>query len=163
VHPNVDKKSFIRWKQRDIHEKRAQRKQEIQNFKLSNQVNHTLQLQIDEIIARLEKGESTLDEGNIANAFRPDVEKLGDAPTGSQGPSYAQMLSSLFEEIRKSVAGEGDKKTAYIRELGVHRKKIGDEIVKNETEVAKLEMEEKSKITSEGLHEGFSSSVLVHV
>lgn len=86
---------------------------------------------------------------------------MGDAPTGSQGPSYAQMLSSLFEEIRKSVAGEGDKKTAYIRELGVHRKKIGDEIAKNETEVAKLEKEEKSKITSEGLHEGFSSSVLV--
>ena len=28
VHPNVDKKSFIRWKQRDIHEKREVRKME---------------------------------------------------------------------------------------------------------------------------------------
>src|SRR5277367_1307106 len=104
VHPNVDKKSFIRWKQRDIHEKRAQRKQDIQNLKLSNSINHTLQLHIDDIIGRLEKGQSTLDEGNIANAFRPDVEKLGDAPTGSDGPSYAQMVSSLFEDIRKTVA-----------------------------------------------------------
>jgi len=69
------------------------------------------------------------------------------------------MLSSLFEDIRKTVAGEGDKKAAYIRELGVHKKKIGDEIAKNDTELAKLEKEEKSKITSEGLHEGFSSSV----
>ena len=162
VHPNVDKKSFIRWKQRDIHEKRAQRKQDIQNLKLSNSINHTLQLHIDDIIGRLEKGQSTLDEGNIANAFRPDVEKLGDAPTGSDGPSYAQMVSSLFEDIRKTVAADGDKKMAYIRELGVHRKKIRDEIVKNEAEVAKLEKEEKSKITSEGLHEGFSSSVLHH-
>jgi cell division cycle protein 37 len=162
VHPNVDKKSFIRWKQRDIHEKRAQRKQDIQNLKLSNEINHTLQLHIDDIIGRLEKGQSTLDEGNIANAFRPDVEKLGDAPTGSDGPSYAQMVSSLFEDIRKTVAADGDKKMAYIRELGVHRKKIRDEIVKNEAEVAKLEKEEKSKITSEGLHEGFSSSVLHH-
>ena len=57
------------------------------------------------------------------------------------------------------MAGEGDKKAAYIRELGVHKKKIGDEIAKNETELGKLEKEEKSKITSEGLHEGFSSSV----
>lgn len=57
------------------------------------------------------------------------------------------------------MAGEGDKKAAYIRELGVHKKKIGDEIAKNETELVKLDKEEKSKITSEGLHEGFSSSV----
>ena len=104
-------------------------------------------------------GGPTLDEGNIATAFKVDETKLGNAPTGTDGPSYTQMLQSLFEEIRKSVAGDDDKKEAYIRELGIHRKKIGDEIAKNSTELAKLEKEEKSKITSDGLHEGFSSSV----
>jgi hypothetical protein len=104
-------------------------------------------------------GGATLNEGNIATAFKPDTSKLGDAPTGSNGPSYPQMLQSLFEEIRKSVAEESDKKEAYIRELGVHRKKIGDEIARNATDLAKLEKEEKSKITSEGVHEGFSTSV----
>ena len=155
----MDKKSFIRWKQRDIHEKGAQRKQDIQNLKLSNEVNQTLQSQIDEITAKLMMGGTTLDESNIAAAFRIDETKLGDAPTGSNGPSYTQMLQSLFEEIRKAVAMEDDKKEAYIKELGSHRKKIGDEIAKNMVELAKLEKEEKSKITSEGLHEGFSSSV----
>jgi hypothetical protein len=100
-----------------------------------------------------------LDEGNIAAAFKVDETKLGDAPTGSDGPSYSQMLQSLFDDIRKSVSGEDDKKAAYIRELGIHKKKIGAEIVKNETELAKLEKEERSKITSDGLHEGFSTSV----
>ena len=104
-------------------------------------------------------GGPTLDEGNIAAAFRVDETKLGEAPTGSDGPSYSQMVQSLFEDIRKSVAGDDDKKEAYIRELGIHRKKIGDEISKNSVEIAKLEKEEKSKITSDGLHEGFSSSV----
>jgi cell division cycle protein 37 len=162
VHPNVDKKSFIRWKQRDIHEKRAQRKQDIQNLKLSNQVNQTLQLQIDEIVARLENAGPSVSESNIAKAFLPDEAKLdGAAPTGSQGPSYAQMLMSLFEECKKAVEREveGDRKEVYIKELKMHKKKIGDEIIKNESEVAKLEKEEKGKITSEGLHEGFSSSV----
>ncbi len=28
VHPNVDKRSFIRWKQRDIHEKRDERREQ---------------------------------------------------------------------------------------------------------------------------------------
>lgn len=83
---------------------------------------------------------------------------MGDAPTGENGPSYSQMLQSLFEEIRKSV-GEGDKKEGYIRELGIHRKKIGDEIARNAAELTKLEKEEKSKITMEGMHEGFDSSV----
>ena len=122
-------------------------------------MNRTLQTEIDEIIAKLKLGGPTVDEGNIANAFKVDDTKLGDAPTGSSGPSYQQMLQSLFDEIKKAVSGEDDKKIAYIRELGIHRKKIGDEIVKNEMELAKLEKEEKSKITSEGLHEGFSSSV----
>ena len=102
---------------------------------------------------------STLDERNIANAFKLDDSSLEAAPTGEQGPSYSQMLQSLFEEIKKSTAGEADKKEAYIRELGVHRKKIGDENAKNAAELAKLEKEEKSKITMEGLHEGFDSSV----
>jgi hypothetical protein len=106
-------------------------------------------------------GGPTLDEGNIAAAFKVDEAKLGNAPTGSNGPSYAQMLQSLFDDIRKSVAEDDDKKKAYIRELGIHRKKIGDEITKNSVELAKLEKEEKSKITSDGLHEGFSTSVFL--
>jgi hypothetical protein len=104
-------------------------------------------------------GGSSLDEGNIATAFKLEESSFGEAPTGDKGPTYSQMLQSLFEEIRKSVKDESDKKEAYIRELGVHRKKIGDGIAKNAAELAKLEKEEKSKITMEGLHEGFDSSV----
>lgn len=159
VHPNVDKKSFIRWKQRDIHEKRAQRKHDIQDLKLSNEVNYMLQSQIDQIVMKLKSGGPTIDEGNIANAFMVDAEKLGEAPVGSDGPSYQQMLQSLFDDIKKTVANEDDKKEAYIRELGIHRKKIGESIIKNQKELEKLEREEKSRITSEDLHEGFSSSV----
>jgi len=90
-------------------------------------------------------------------AFKPDEAKLGPAPTGSDGPSYRQMLSSLFEEIRAAVKDGG--KEAWLRELRGHRVKIGKEIGKNEVALAKLENEEKAKITSEGLHEGFSTSV----
>lgn len=39
VHPNVDKRSFIRWKQRDIHEKRDVRKQELESLKRELEIN----------------------------------------------------------------------------------------------------------------------------
>lgn len=32
VHPNVDKKSFIKWKQQSIHEQRFKRNQDIKNL-----------------------------------------------------------------------------------------------------------------------------------
>jgi len=159
VHPNVDKRSFIRWKQRDIHEKRAQRRAEIENLTLSNKVNRRLQEFIDKVIARISQGAESIDDAHIFRAFQFDEQELGEAPTGPKGPSYQQMLTSLFESIKKDVGDIGDKKEAYVKELRVHRKKIDAEIEKNEKELAKLEKEEKSKITTEGLREGFSSSV----
>jgi len=155
----VDKKSFIRWKQRDIHEKRAQRKQEMEDLTLSNKVNKTLLTQIDGIIAKLASAPDTVDEANIARAFAVDEANLGNAPTGPNGPSYREMLTSLFAECKKATGKDENKKEAYVRELGVHKKKIEDSIAKNAKELEKLEKEERNKITSEGLHEGFSSSV----
>lgn len=43
VHPNVDKKSFIKWKQRDIHEKRETRKQELAAYRTELGINDTLE------------------------------------------------------------------------------------------------------------------------
>ena len=39
VHPNVDKRSFIRWKQRDIHEKREMRKIQRSHYEAEHRTN----------------------------------------------------------------------------------------------------------------------------
>lgn len=57
VHPNVDKKSFIRWKQRDIHEKRDIRKSENQQLKAESENNKKLAGMI-KTVGRIEKGRS---------------------------------------------------------------------------------------------------------
>jgi cell division cycle protein 37 len=160
VHPNVDKRSFIRWKQRDIHEKRAQRRQDMENLALSNQVNRKLQHFIDLIITRLDGATESIDHNHALAAFDFTEEELGEAPTGAKGPTYAKMLQSLFTAIKDEVGDVGNKKEAYIKQLRVHRGKIDGEIKKNDAERAKLEKEAKSKITTEGLREGFSSSVV---
>ncbi|CEG19340.1 hsp90 co-chaperone cdc37 [Ceraceosorus bombacis] len=46
VHPNVDKKSFIKWKQRDIHEKRAQAKADMEGLQKELELNANLDGQL---------------------------------------------------------------------------------------------------------------------
>lgn len=45
----MDKKSFIRWKQRDIHEKREQRKMQLAGLRAERETNGTLGPMIDEV------------------------------------------------------------------------------------------------------------------
>jgi cell division cycle protein 37 len=131
----------------------------MENLTLSNKVNRKLQEFIDKVIARISGGPDSIDEGSIRSAFLFSAEDLEDAPTGPKGPSYQEMLLALFDSIKKDVGDAENKKETYVKELESHKNKIYASIEKNDAEFAKLEKEEKSKITTEGLHEGFSTSV----
>lgn len=50
VHPNVDKKSFIRWKQQSIHEKRMQRNQDIKNLEAQLEMYKHLNKRVDKLL-----------------------------------------------------------------------------------------------------------------
>ena len=52
-HPNVDHKSLVRWKQRDIHEKREARKYKIAQLEAQIACNNVLLPRIKEIAAAL--------------------------------------------------------------------------------------------------------------
>lgn len=53
VHPNVDKKSFIRWKQQDIHQKREERKAELDSLRREKDINLILEPMLDNVSASL--------------------------------------------------------------------------------------------------------------
>lgn len=52
VHPNVDKKSFIRWKQQDIHQKREERKAELDGLRREKDINLILMPMLDTVSAK---------------------------------------------------------------------------------------------------------------
>lgn len=52
MHPNVDKKSFINWKQRDIHEKRELRRREMQDLRDEIALNAKLDGKLGEVSAQ---------------------------------------------------------------------------------------------------------------
>ena len=124
VHPNVDKKSFIRWKQRDIHEKRMQRNIEIKSIlvqltmyaKLNERVDYLLELLSPEQMLNNELVMSTLNakfdphekfdyEKLIASkgdTLRKGLQDLKfDKEEIENTPAYNEMIEDLFIQIKE--------------------------------------------------------------
>nr|XP_019005519.1 cell division cycle protein 37 [Kwoniella mangroviensis CBS 8507]OCF68980.1 cell division cycle protein 37 [Kwoniella mangroviensis CBS 8507] len=164
-HPNVDKKSMIRWKQRDIHEKREARKLQIAKYKSELSLNSVLRPRIEVII----KG--VADKG--LDHYRSVQRRLKENPsdekpnTGSPNqPTYDMMISQLLSDVYREssfivdgaqISRDGqvlDKRLNWhIQELDKRDKVVKDELEKEEKEQAK-------KITSEGIHDGWSKSMV---
>ncbi|GAA5901116.1 Hsp90 co-chaperone CDC37 [Sporobolomyces salmoneus] len=176
VHPNVDKKSMIRWKQRDIHEKREQRRQKLEAFKVEEPMNVSLIARIDYIIASIKSS----DVSSAATYLQNEISKLKSnfgytyeekkfAP-GEQ-PSEDHMIVSLLSQVVKAVKEEEEKegktgdeqgRTERIaKTLDWHKSRLlqrQEEIKKEKVEIA---AEQKKWITSEDIRDGWDSKTMV--
>lgn len=83
-------------------------------------------------------------------------------------PTYDVMLLHLFEQVWKETkdsagepkSGEEDKFADTLKErLVFHNTSLDKRTEECRKEAAREEAEEKKKITSEGIHDGFSSGV----
>ncbi|KAK7203750.1 Cdc37 N terminal kinase binding-domain-containing protein [Myxozyma melibiosi] len=163
VHPNVDKKSFIRWKQQDIHEKRTQRRHEIESLKAENAMNSSLLDRLNRLIASL-KSVADSDRAAVDASLKEAVKETGGAEKAPEsGPSYGAMMESLvgqvLQEVKTAVEKEGKPFVETLRTtFEKHQKKLSelqDACVKKLTS---LQNEEAKHITSEDLKIGFDST-----
>ncbi|KAK5170612.1 hsp90 co-chaperone Cdc37 [Saxophila tyrrhenica] len=183
VHPNVDKRSFIRAKQNQIHQERFQRKHRITTLRYERVVNDGLLLRIDALLKALEshkqdveskKEASEVDEvvfdalmdvssdGSLG-ADQPPMPPDGVHTQEGEQPSYSKMMGALVDQVKtdveKAKAGEGmERYGAFITGIGGHQTKVEGLQKDLMTELTKLEKEEGLKITSESIHTGFDSS-----
>ncbi|OCH90907.1 hypothetical protein OBBRIDRAFT_729866 [Obba rivulosa] len=161
-HPNVDKRSLIRWKQRDIHEKREVRKYRIAELNADIACNEVLESRLRQITDEVEK------EG--PPRFSALVEKFKTSPSPDAPPTnapgqktYDEMLLALllqvWDEAKKDGAEKDDPKLgdALVNGLKQHIVKLGEHQEKFKAELVKEEEEQKKKITMDDLHEGFDS------
>jgi cell division cycle protein 37 len=182
VHPNVDKKSFIRAKQNQIHQARIDRKHRIETLKYESVVNHGLLSRIDALLKALESHRAAIEGKNDASSIDEVVfdslmdvtsnSSLGaDQPPGAppgvhskeQQPSYSQMMAALVDQVKSEVdkvkaEGGAARYAAYVKEVQNHDNKVKDLQKELEKELETLEKEGKGKITSESIREGFNSS-----
>ncbi|KAF4764152.1 hypothetical protein N7455_010210 [Penicillium solitum] len=177
VHPNVDKRSFIRAKQAQIHQQREQRRHEIKTLKYERIINDGLLSRIDKLLESLKKHEDSSaspDEFIFTTIMEFASNPAEDqAPTPPEGvythepeqPKFSQMMSSLVDQVKKEI---GDSKPenlfkAYIQGVNGHLEKIQGLQKELFAKLAQLEKEEGAKITSDTLHEGFNQSHVAKV
>ncbi|CCJ31184.1 unnamed protein product [Pneumocystis jirovecii] len=158
VHPNVDKRSFIRWKQRDIHEKRQARKRAIQDITATRKMNTGLVEQISRIIESL-KTTTNQSPDNVIDDVLNKI-KLENIPNIEGAVKYHVSIGTLIEQIKQSLntlEGE-ERRTRFIQEFEKNTEKLQNLIIKATEDLEKLEEEGKEKITSEDIRIGFESS-----
>lgn len=166
VHPNVDKKSFIRWKQRDIHAKREQLKENIRQLEISTEMNADLLDRIDQLIKIGEKGEEKVSESiqqavQLANRGFTKTKPTMELKESDNVHEYSDMIENLMEQIQDEIKGqEGDKEALTVEKLKYHRNKL-DGIIKDQHKQLEELREERSRhIVSEDLRTGFDSTIV---
>ncbi|KAI0480483.1 Cdc37 N terminal kinase binding-domain-containing protein [Xylariaceae sp. FL0804] len=174
VHPNVDKRSFIRAKQNQIHQERAQRKHQIQTLKYERQINDGLISRISGLLGALKAHAAEAETRNPAEvAFQAVMmsassagdDKPPERPEGVHSqvenpPTYTKMMATLLDQVNKTLDEKkpADRYAAMTEEIQDHLSKVQDLQKQLLEKLAELEKEEGSKITSEGLQTGFNSS-----
>ncbi|KAK4218100.1 Cdc37 N terminal kinase binding-domain-containing protein [Rhypophila decipiens] len=182
VHPNVDKRSFIRAKQNKIHQERQQRKNQIETLKYERIINDALIKRISALLASLKAHAADAETRNPGEvAFQAVMESAGyldpkedqppPRPAGvhdaeEQLPTYTKMMATLLDQVNKALDEkkiEQDKRYAgMVDEIGEHLRKVQDLQAELHKKLAELEKEESRKITSESIHTGFDSSYVNH-
>ena len=172
VHPNVDKRSFIRAKQNQIHQQRFERKHRISTLKYERIVNDGMLERIDTLLASLRKHADQVAGSNpdefmmqalMDCAGDPAKDKAPDPPPDvhykEEQPLYSQMIAGLVDQVKKEVGSEPkDWYASYVKRVEGHKTKVQNLQKDLLAELERLEKEESKKITSESLHEGFSMS-----
>lgn len=177
VHPNVDKRSFIRAKQSQIHTERQQRKLQIEAFKYENVVNETLLQRVAALLTALKSRLPDIHTHNPAEvAFQAVIETTphntqdDNPPPRPEGvfsteeplPTYTKMVMGILDDVKNKLDEKQipqDKRyEAIAEEIGAHFqaiKKSQEDLIEK---LAALEKKDAVKITSESYRTGFDSS-----
>lgn len=164
VHPNVDKNSFIRWKQRDIHEKREMRRIRRSQLEAEERTN----ADAAPVIAQM-RDET---QRNGLNYFTREVSRLTAGreargnKDGPDGPTLDDICLSLFLQVgaddRVKTAEEPQRAERIVEVLNFHLNKIAERQKQIATELREMENEDQRKITTDDVREGWSTGGVTH-
>lgn len=157
VHPNVDKRSMIKWKQEAIHRERAERKQKIEYLTGFVSQQQNVLKKVRELSSMLRTGD---DKEGIQNVVKALDQQQKDADPNMMVPApnkEAMNVTDVFAAMKAQIAtGLSQTSPAEVKKTLLERfdqteatvQKATDEAAK---ELAKLEAESKKKLTSENM------------
>ncbi|KAF1915907.1 hypothetical protein BDU57DRAFT_515703 [Ampelomyces quisqualis] len=184
VHPNVDKKSFIRAKQAQIHQERDHRRHQVKTLRYERIINDGLTERVDRLLTALKSHKDRQAEANGANddqlVFQAMMESMMDMKADKDGgtdrpppapegvhehikdkPTYPQMMAGLVDGVKKDIdesKSEEPRFNLFIQGLEKEKARIQDLQRQLYEKLAELDREEKKHITSDDYQDGFSYS-----
>lgn len=158
VHPNVDKQSFIRWKQRDLHEKRQMQELRQKQLEVNIETNQDLLLRVNRLLEAARKGENVGSdiERSVALACERETKLKPSLATSPEQPLYSDMLESMLTQVAQK-AGTAD---AVAKEIEEHRNMIVSALRDEKKELKGIEEERHRHIYSDDMHTGWDSTII---
>ncbi|RKF63382.1 Hsp90 co-chaperone Cdc37 [Erysiphe neolycopersici] len=175
VHPNVDKKSFIRAKQNQIHQRRIERKNKIETYKYEQAINDGFLKRMNRLLVTFQSHSEGTKQNPDEIIFQAATESIwsGNDEEPPRPPacvtskdnetlSYSKMLAVLIDRIKKKIDDENpsNRFDAYISELKSHISEVENLQDKLRVELDTLEKEASKTITSESYYTGFETSII---
>lgn len=148
-----------RWKQRDIHEKRAMRKQKLEHLAREKEMNASLIRRIDSLLATVTADGKQGIERTVSE-LRSKVPNYDHGLKENEQPTEDWMILSLLLQVVKQLP-QGFTDAQLEKEINVHKQRVEQRQQDAEKERVQLENEGKGKITSEDVHIGFDSKTRI--
>lgn len=156
-----------------IHEERQKRKIQIEDLKAQRLINDELLRRINILVEALEskpeeagsaeeqifKTMMDITVNSQANDKPPTLSHYQNPKTKDPQPTYTQMMASLVDQVKREAdaSKEDDRWKAFLTVFKSHHTKLTKLQAEAGAELAKLQKEEASKITSESIHDGFNT------
>ena len=157
------------WKQRDIHEKREERKLKLKQFETEVPMNASLIARMDSLISstKADGAQFIANEVQRLKAALPYSYEQKKFEQGEQ-PSEDHMIVSLLSQVineatkKEQAAGKGEegRDARLVAELEWHKKRLLDRQEEIKKETAEIEGEQKKWITSDDIRTGWDSKTV---
>lgn len=126
-------------------------------------MNEVLLKRLTKLISTLEFTSGSRSPEEVVLQALVDISSEGGdektPPLPPNTPTYAQMMASLVDSIKREIDQEApdDRANAFLDKLREHKVKLIEVYNQSGKRLAELEKEDNAKITSDHLHDGFSS------
>ncbi|KAI0243779.1 hsp90 co-chaperone Cdc37 [Massospora cicadina] len=168
VHPNVDKRSFIKWNREAIHQRRAERRNKIKQLRERVQLNSRVIDKIKRILDGLIQTDRSNTEDilmslkNCAAESQYSISPLDEEGSQSSKMSLEKLIISMFSQIQADLAKEKLEfsKENVLSKLQAELGKVEDYQSQCKKELEAEEKAESSTLTSDNICKpGFDKTV----
>lgn len=170
VHPNVDKRSMIKWKQEAIHRERAERKAKIEYLEKFIPQQQNVLKKVHELMATLNQGEDLEGVQSVVKALdqqqaEADPGMMVPAPNGA-GKEDSMNVTQVFAAMKAQIAtglattSPAEVKKTLLERFGQTEQTVQQHVDGAIKELNKLNQEASKKLTSENMFKEVSNKTV---